>query len=367
MKRNLKSILTLALFGGFILIFCLISVFKPDTKYSYSERRTLADFPSFSFEDIASGKYISDFEAAAVDQFPARDFFRSVKAYTLKYVMLNPANHDIYLKDGYLSKLEYPLNESNVKNSLRVLNSVYDDYIKGTDCKTYLSVIPDKNRYLAADSLFPTVNYPEFIGRIRDGMTYAEYIDISDRLSIESFYLTDQHWKQEAIVPVADTILEALGRESGFAYKENRLAADFYGAYAAQSALKIKPETILYLTNDALDACSVTSYSTGKARPALLYDLKKGAGRDAYEIFLQGSEPLLVITNPLAKNDGELIVFRDSFGSSLVPLLIPAYQKITVVDLRYMNRSLLPDFIDFDSQDVLFLYSTLILNNAISQ
>jgi hypothetical protein len=74
-----------------------------------------------------------------------------------------------------------------------------------------------------------------------------------------------------------------------------------------------------------------------------------------------------IIENESATTDKELIVYRDSFGSSLVPLLVEGYKKITVVDVRYMTTTLLDsnNLIDYkDGQDVLFLYSTEVLNNS---
>lgn len=72
---------------------------------------------------------------------------------------------------------------------------------------------------------------------------------------------------------------------------------------------------------------------------------------------------LLTIENPHAA-DRELIVFRDSFGSSLVPLLAEGYRRITLVDIRYLASARLADFIEFNGQDVLFLYSVPVLNNS---
>ena len=73
---------------------------------------------------------------------------------------------------------------------------------------------------------------------------------------------------------------------------------------------------------------------------------------------------MLTIKSPLANTDRELIIFRDSFGSSLAPLLTEGYAKITLVDLRYMPAALLDKYVDFHGQDVLFLYSTTLLNSA---
>ena len=72
----------------------------------------------------------------------------------------------------------------------------------------------------------------------------------------------------------------------------------------------------------------------------------------------------LTITNPAAKTDRELVVFRDSFASSLTPLLAGAYAKITLVDIRYLQPERLGTWLTFDTQDVLFLYSAPVLNSS---
>ena len=48
----------------------------------------------------------------------------------------------------------------------------------------------------------------------------------------------------------------------------------------------------------------------------------------------------------------------------MVPLLVRDYSKVTLVDTRYLSSDLLDQFIDFHGQDVLFLYSSLILNSS---
>ena len=94
--------------------------------------------------------------------------------------------------------------------------------------------------------------------------------------------------------------------------------------------------------------------------------MEKGNGKDPYEIFLGGPLSLVTVENPNAKTDKELIIFRDSFGSSLAPLLIDGYAKITLVDIRYIQSSMIGNFIEFDDQDVLFIYSTLLLNSSLA-
>ena len=64
------------------------------------------------------------------------------------------------------------------------------------------------------------------------------------------------------------------------------------------------------------------------------------------------------------KTGRELVVFRDSFASSFVPLLVEGYDKITLIDTRYISPKILSQYIEFNDQDILFLYSTSIINNS---
>ena len=92
--------------------------------------------------------------------------------------------------------------------------------------------------------------------------------------------------------------------------------------------------------------------------------MEKATGKDPYEMYLSGSLSLITINNPKALNDKNLVIFRDSFGSSIAPLLATGYRHVTVVDIRYIQSTVLDRFVDFENSDVLFLYSTLVLNNS---
>ena len=149
-------------------------------------------------------------------------------------------------------------------------------------------------------------------------------------------------------------------------YQKIESETPFYGVYYGQAALPMEPDTLNYLTNEMLEDCKVFTYETGKPVEIPMYDMEKAAGKDPYEMFLSGTRPILTIENPHVDNDEELIVFRDSFGSSLVPLLAKAYEKITILDIRYVNSSMLGQFVEFGDQDVLFLYSTMLLNSSLA-
>lgn len=118
------------------------------------------------------------------------------------------------------------------------------------------------------------------------------------------------------------------------------------------------------MQSDLLKECRVYNHETGSY--GSVYDLEKLSGLDPYDVYLSGSQALLTIENPNAATDKELLLFRDSFGSSLAPLLAQGYKTIRLVDIRYVSSALLEQYLSFKGQDVLFAYSTLILNSSSS-
>ena len=132
--------------------------------------------------------------------------------------------------------------------------------------------------------------------------------------------------------------------------------------YYGQSALPLPADSISYLTSPAIE--SATAYDYESSREIPIYNMELAVGRDPYEMYLNGSRSLITIESPNAAGDKELVIFRDSFGSSIAPILLESYSKITLVDIRYLQSSLVGRFVDFDSQDVLFLYSVPVLNNS---
>ena len=189
-------------------------------------------------------------------------------------------------------------------------------------------------------------------------------IRLTDSLAIQDYYRTDTPWRQERLLPAAQTLCQALGVSSPRQedYTVTPVDKPFYGVYYGQAALPMQPDTMYLLKSDLLDDCRVYDYETGET--TAVYDMTKLDSRDLYDVYLSGARSLLTIENPNAATGRELIVFRDSFGSSMVPLLVNDYAKVTLVDLRYIRSDYLGQFLDFHGQDVLFLYSTLLLNNS---
>jgi hypothetical protein len=223
-------------------------------------------------------------------------------------------------------------------------------------------MIPDKNKDLADLKL----DYDVFEAQMQEKLPFAQTIHISDLLTAEDYYNTDTHWRQDKITDVADRLAEAMGTKLPQNYEKQELDVDFYGVYAGQSAMNPKPDTITVLTNATIDGLQVQlmDMNTGALKASQVYDMTKADSRDPYELFLSGNQPLVKLTNPANPEGGRLIVFRDSFGSSMAPLLAQSYAEVVLVDLRYLPSAYVGKLVDFSNADVLFMYSTLLLNSS---
>lgn len=361
--KKVQNWIYVAILGTLFIALTVAVWFAPDRDFSDSERRKLAQYPELSVATVWNGSFMKNFESYTQDQFPLRDGFRSLKAMTAYYFLGQMDNNGIYIQDGYAAKLEYPLNEESVNHAADRFQYLYDTYLKGKNTSIYLSVVPDKGYYLAEENGILHLDYDRLFSLIQEKMPYASYLDITHTLELSDYYKTDTHWCQECLVDTANALAVGMG-SGGISgpYRQETLERPFYGVYYGQAALPMSPDCLNYLTNDVLDQCRVTNWETGTVGG--LYDMDKVDGKDLYELFLSGSVSLITIENPVAQTDRELVIFRDSFGSSLAPLLTECYRKITLVDIRYLRPEYVGNYLEFENQDVLFLYSTLVLNHS---
>ena len=356
--KKLTVILTAALWA------CLtvFAWFGPRQEISDSERRPLAQMPQLTVESVLKGSFMEKFEDFSLDQFPLRDSFRTVKALFHTHVLGQKDNNGIYIADGYAVKQEYPLQSDSLRHAAERFNWVYEKYLVDSD--VYFAIVPDKGQYLAENSGHLTLSYGEMAAVFREELPWATHIDLLDSLNYDDFYRTDTHWRQENLLDAAKKLCEALNVTAPDPgdYTAVPVEKPFYGVYYGQAALPMEPDTLYVLESGLLTDCTVYDHESGKT--GAVYDKTKLESKDLYDIFLSGPRSLLTIENPNAKTDRELIVFRDSFGSAMIPLLLTDYARVTAVDIRYLQPAMLDRFLEFNGQDVLFLYSTLVLNNS---
>lgn len=354
-KKHFGLIALVAVWAGLTLF----AWFGPEKDISVAERRTLAKMPELTAQSLISGRFMEDFESYSLDQFPLRDSFRSLKALNHRYVFGQQDNNGVYIADGHIAELEYPLNEESVEHALKQFDLIYDLYLQDAE-KILTTVVPDKGYYLAEKHGYPVMDYDAMFSMVQEGMPWASYVDITGSLKLTDYYCTDTHWKQECLEPVAKLLAGELEVSTEDAYHVTALERPFYGVYYGQAALPMEPDTLNILQSDILSGCCVYDYTTDTYMD--VYDMTRLESEDLYEVYLSGAQSLLRIENPNAATDRELIVFRDSYGSSLVPLLVKDYATVTLIDVRYILPQMMGRYVDFGNQDVLFMHSSLVLN-----
>ena len=356
-EKNKNKIVTI-LFAIIIILSFFINIIKKDEIISIAERRKLEQFPSVSISQIINGTFFNKFDKYVTDQFFERELFRKIKINTELKLLSKKNYNNLYEYKGYIVENLYPLNIKSVNNVVNKINQIQEMYATSEN-NVYFTIVPDKNYFIDEDNL--KLDYSKLEQIMKDGIN-AKYIPIKDELKIEDYYRTDSHWKQENIEKIADIILDNMQEAEDANYIQEEVAT-FRGTYSGRLPTNVE-DKIIILTNDIIKNAKVFNYD--KNENSKIYDYKKLNSLDKYDIYLSGATSLLTIENEDSSNDKELIIFRDSYGSSLAPLLVQAYRKITIVDTRYISPKLLSKYIEFKNQDILFIYSTILINNSFS-
>lgn len=358
MNDKIKDIVVTIIFLFTIIALFLINIIKEDTDISLAERRKLATMPELTTKSLFDGTYFKKFDSYVTDQFVERDAFRKIKI-DIELSTKGEYNN-LYLYDDYIIEEIFPLNSNSINNLTNKINYIKDTYLNNNS-NIYYTIIPDKNYFVNNGNL--KLDYNKLQDMMKNNLSNINYINIFDKLTLDNYYKTDTHWKEEDLFNVANTI----ANQMNFDITNNNVVntiTTFKGSYAGRLSVTKDTDTIKTISNPSINNSSVYNYETKKYTD--IYDYTKINSLDKYDIYLSGAVPIIDIINNNTSSDKELIVFRDSYGSSLIPLLIEGYKKITVIDIRYISSKILNKYIDFNDQDVLFMYSILTINNSFS-
>ena len=359
MNDKIKDIVVTIIFLFTVISLFLINVIKEDTDISVAERRKLATMPELTTKSLFDGTYFKKFDSYVTDQFVERDAFRKIKI-DIELSTKGEYNN-LYMYDDYIVEEIFPLNSNSINNLTNKINYIKNTYLNNNS-NIYYTIIPDKNYFVNNGNL--KLDYNKLQDMMKSNLTNLNYINIFDKLTLDNYYKTDTHWKEEDLFNVANTIANQMNFDITNNNNVVNTITTFKGSYAGRLSVTKDIDTIKTISNPSTLNSSVYNYETKKYTD--IYDYTKINSLDKYDIYLSGAVPIIDITNNNTSSDKELIVFRDSYGSSLIPLLIEGYKKITVIDIRYISSKILNKYIDFNDQDVLFMYSILTINNSFS-
>lgn len=246
-----------------------------------------------------------------------------------------------------------------VENFAKKLESINEQYLKGAT-NVYYTVVPSK-QYFINDKLEKPFDYTSMMSTLTSNIKNIKQIDLTGTLTLDDYLKTDPHWKQDGLQKVVDKLGESMGFKVDLSTFKKNTVDGFIGQHGYDKQ-NFPSEKLTYLTDDATENAVVDNFQDKTFTK--VYNLAKLETKTPYDVFLSGSTPLITITNPNAKSDKELVMFRDSYSSSLAPLLIDQYKTITMVDLRYMASSLIPQYVDANGKDVLFIFNDQVINTV---
>ena len=348
----MKNKVMIALFAFLLAVVPVYTCLSHTSVLRY-ERRVVHDFPSLKKNGNWNEAYTEEMEAALSDRVPMRRVLLGMGSAIRQNVFLMQDEDGVYEENGYLFRMG-TLHEGNIDNNLKLLNGVVSQFTQ----EKYLVVVPRKNTY--DENRHPDYDYADVNKMAEENWNYG-LLRIDDLLSLSDYYHTDIHWRQECIQDVAGEILSAYGKEMADMGVDEVSYSPFYGALSSYYPFT-RADDLVYCTSDVLDEVVVNNLE--KEGDRSVYDEGALSSPDPYNVFLDGPAAYLHIENKRLQDGSRLVVFRDSFASSLLPWIIPSYETIDVIDLRYYSSSLLGDLSLDENSDVLCLYGEEVLNDV---
>jgi hypothetical protein len=325
----------------------------PTARFSATENRLLAAFPTFSAESLANGTYTAALDDYATERVPFRGICRCAYAAS-ELVMGHKESHGVILcRDGSLCR-RAAVDEQIYAQNLRALSR-----LQGMLGDLPLTVAVAPRRIDVRNEVLPVL-YDTARERHVWQQVPAGAVTFLDATDDAQWYRTDHHWTAEG----AYFAYVRLSRYLGYApraasdFTPTTVSQSFLGTSAAAAGLaQITPDTVQVWRYE-----QDTSYRVIRdGKPSAftgLYDPQKLSGADHYSFFLGGNCGILQID----RGDGDtrplLFVVKDSFANSLLPFLAQHY-RILAIDPRYYTGALQPLLKNVDTGLVLCGMQTL--------
>ena len=363
LREKLNAALTVGIICVILLAFTAADFLREDRLFSPQENRLLAAKPELTRSSVLDGSFMKDYENYVTDQFVGRDKWISIKTGTDVLLQKKEIN-GVYLgRDDYL--IEQHLNADYpgelVEQKLELLEKLTERW----DAKVML--VP------TADNIYPerlpacaeAFDQRVLLAAVAERVGEERLINVYDELrrhgDEEIYYRTDHHWTSRGAYYGYQEWAASMGEiPRDFSVDTAKtVSEDFLGTLYSKVRLPIRPDRIEYFPQ------------TEQTPVHIVYDLQKESGsyyepsyletKNQYGFFIDDNHAFVEIDTGHT-NGRTLFLIKDSYANCMIPLLAFHYEKIYVVDLRYMNGKLFPFMESYEPEsgmDVLVLYNCI--------
>ena len=373
-QRKVQEKLVGIIFILTLFLFLIINVIVPDREKSVQENRMLATKPKFRLSSLISGDYDEKFEAYMDDQFVGRDMWRKLKV-TVDRIGGSRLENGVYIgTNGQLLEQIEVADENHLAANIKAIKSFSESQSK---IPVRMMLVPDAANVL--NHSLPALAKPEdqtqMFSMVRKDLgDSVEWIDVSTELNKHKtekiYYKTDHHWTTLGAFYAFQAAAPSLGIEGDLSgkYVSYAVSDSFNGMFASTSGVNLgeKEQIDIYVPTEE-DTDLIVDYVDEGKRSTSLYDSSKLKEKDQYTVFLGGNSSLLDIRT-VSTSTKRLLLVKDSFANSFIPVLTEYYREIVVVDPRYYRGSFYDLMDSYRISEVLFLYSgnTFFKDNNIS-
>lgn len=363
-----------------------LHILVDDKDFSESENRVLAQMPRLSWSSLTDGSFMDDFEAYLSDQFPYRDKLISVKTFSDRVLGKNKENGTYIGKDGFLFDSQSAYDEDKVKE---ITDAILKFSKKNKKLKKAFILAPNSS-YIYADKLPDYLVLPSQKEQIEniyallddDSILKLDLCTQFEKLREKSdhllYYKTDHHWTTRAAKAAFNTLNSKWQLStSGTVYTGGEIKPKFsYYTVSTTFQGTLSSSAGVHDTNDEVEICVpkssegtyVVELESQGEKTASLFFSDKLKSKNHYEVFLGGNYDKVIIST-VSKSENTLLLIKDSYANCMIPMLTPYFNKIVVLDPRYLTDSLDSILKENDFTHVLFLYNlnTLLEDGSLAE
>ena len=309
--------------------------FTPDRAFSENENRYLQLTPKLTWDNVMSGKFMTDTENYTSDQIILRDVWTAARSLLQRAEGKEDISSTYLGADGrYFAKVtDDSFDWAGLAKNAGYIRDFFD---ANSDKACTALIVPNPGSVLS-DKLpenAPFYDEDRAFAALSDTLGGA-LLDTRQALSAvdDPYYHTDHHWTTMG----AQAAYEQWAAATGHAARsyDLTLASDrFRGTLYSKVLLPDSVYDSVYYAPEISVESVVCDGEDGT-----LYDLSALEQKDKYELFLGGNYGRAVITTGV-ENGRHLLLVKDSFANSFVPFLTGDYETITMIDLRYYRDSM---------------------------
>jgi hypothetical protein len=360
--NQIKKWLSPTVFCAFLLVFFVLLIISPDTEYSEKEKRYLETSPEISLSSILDGSYQKKLEDWIADQFPGRDLWVGLHAYSQLLLGKN-AHQSIYMADnGYLINAPATQDLTDFEKTLQR----FDKFAGSTNLPATLLMVPSTGYLHEAalpmgHDLYPDDDMYALASSLAQNLSV---IDVRDALvNANSYkpvaYRTDHHLTSYGNHVLYSALREFEGKSSfSPEHYQIEIVPGFRGTTWSGSGYWLTPADDLEIWDSGIEpTVTITDGGQPDVTSDTMYFRTHLEELDKYPVFLDGNHALTTITNPNAE-EGTLLIVKDSYAHGFAPFLAEHYQTVYLLDLRYYRGKVSDFTADHNVDELLFLYGT---------